>query len=142
MIILGIDTARGWALVEVSGRTKRVITAGTVPGVEQMIEKIHELSSDTDISVVLIEKSTSTHIFERPGTSPAVMRKIAFNVGQNIEKAESIYRYCKSLGLKAQFVVPLKGGTKLSPEQLKRITGYSGRTSNHARDAIMVAFTY
>lgn len=35
---------------------------------------------------------------------------------------------------------PRKGLTKLSPDAFARLTGWTGRTSNHARDAAMLVF--
>lgn len=37
-------------------------------------------------------------------------------------------------------IPPIKGATKLSAEYFKRLTGYEGKTSNHARDAAMLVF--
>lgn len=37
-------------------------------------------------------------------------------------------------------VKPQQGWTKLSPEKFQAITGYTGRTSEHGRDAAMLVF--
>ena len=37
-------------------------------------------------------------------------------------------------------VPPRKGATKWSPDTFARVTGYTGRTSNHARDAALLVF--
>lgn len=41
-----------------------------------------------------------------------------------------------------EMIKPVRGGTKLDPALFKKITKYTGRTSNHARDAAMIAFGY
>lgn len=41
-----------------------------------------------------------------------------------------------------QFIHPIKGGTKVSSETFKNLTGIKGRTSQHARDAFMIIYNY
>lgn len=46
--------------------------------------------------------------------------------------------FCKDRGIPFQAVPPGKGMTKVTPEYLRMVTGWTGRTSNHARDAAML----
>lgn len=46
--------------------------------------------------------------------------------------------FCKEYGLPFQAVPPRKGQTKLTSEYFQKITGWKGRTSNHARDAAIL----
>ena len=48
--------------------------------------------------------------------------------------------WCEDRGLTFTMHKPQRGGTKWSPEQFARITGYTGRTSNHARDAALLVW--
>jgi len=41
-----------------------------------------------------------------------------------------------------KFIHPLKGGTKKTSRDFKRITGWPGRTNEHMRDAGVIAYTY
>ncbi len=43
-------------------------------------------------------------------------------------------------GIVHKLIPPRKGLTKLSAEAFARLTGYEGRTSEHARDAAMLVF--
>lgn len=43
-------------------------------------------------------------------------------------------------GILFEAVAPRKGATKLSDETFKALTHWTGRTSNHARDAAMLVF--
>lgn len=46
--------------------------------------------------------------------------------------------FCKDYGIPFRAIPPVKGATKVSAEYFKTISGYQGRTSEHARDAAML----
>ena len=46
--------------------------------------------------------------------------------------------FCKDYEIPFQAIPPVKGATKVSAEYFKTISGYQGRTSEHARDAAML----
>lgn len=61
----------------------------------------------------------------------------------SVERDCKIWReFCEFHNIEFEAVPPqrMKGYTKLSAEQFKRITGYEGRTSNHSRDSAMLVF--
>ena len=137
MIVLGVDPDRGWAVV----KDRKIIEAGTVKGIKELEEKIDliaRLCRDARQELMArIERPTNPKVFPRPGLSHAAMIKIARNVGMNYEKCEELGRFCQSLGLKYEFVCPSR--KKLTSKEIKNITGWDGRTSQHSRDAIMLA---
>lgn len=139
MIVLGIDPDRGWALCE-HGMYHRIIAAGSEKGIEPLTEKIRRLSEEYSIDQARIERPPNKHVHDRPGQSAAAMRKIAVDVGENRAKAEMIFWFCNGLGLLAVFTNPVRNGTKLSAKQIEQLTGWTGRTNEHARDAIVIAW--
>ena len=48
--------------------------------------------------------------------------------------------FCCAHGIKFKSVKPASGATKWSAETFRRITGWEGRTSVHARDAAVLVF--
>ena len=48
--------------------------------------------------------------------------------------------WCKENGYQAVFIKPMGKGLKKSAVEFERITGWSGRTNEHARDAAMIVF--
>lgn len=46
--------------------------------------------------------------------------------------------FCRDYQIPFVAVPPIKGGTKVSESYFKTISGWKGRTSNHARDAAML----
>ncbi len=140
MICLGVDPARGWALVEHKKRHRSVLDAGTVKDVPELTEKIQELAGRYRIDKVRIERPAGRHVYARAGQTERKMQKIAVNVGENRAKAEAVYWFCTGMGLDTAYVPVVRNGTKLSPLQIELITGWTGKTSEHARDAIMLAW--
>jgi len=48
--------------------------------------------------------------------------------------------FCEAYNIRYEAVPPRAGATKWNAEIFRRITGYTGRTSNHARDAALLVF--
>ena len=48
--------------------------------------------------------------------------------------------FCEDLGIPFVSVPPRPGMTKWKPEYWAKVTGWKGRTSNHARDAALLVF--
>jgi len=48
--------------------------------------------------------------------------------------------FCEYYKIPFQAVAPQKGQTKWSSDYFKRVTGWTGRTSEHARDAAVLVF--
>ena len=48
--------------------------------------------------------------------------------------------FCTDYEIAFRALPPAKGATKLKPDYFKAITGWKGKTSEHARDAAMIVF--
>jgi hypothetical protein len=48
--------------------------------------------------------------------------------------------FCEDMDIPFEAVKPCAGATKRTTETFERLTGWKGRTSNHARDAAMLVF--
>lgn len=48
--------------------------------------------------------------------------------------------FCKEADIELRKIAPKNNYTKLSAEQFRKLTGWKGRTSDHARDAAMLVF--
>lgn len=137
--ILALDPDRGYAVV----KDRRIIEAGTVKGIKELEEKIivisHLCRDAQQELVVRIELSQTKRPYQRTERLPLAVRfKVQGDVGANREKAKSLGRLCVRLGLKYEFVEPC--AIKPTKKQIESITGYKGRTSEHSRDAIAIAW--
>ena len=134
MIALGIDPARGWAIAE----DGKIVKCGTVAGVKELTAKIIAINAAIKLDLVRIEKPKNMYVYQRPGYSVARMKHVAQSVGQNFAKADGLVFLCEGLGINVEVVPPLRGFVKLNAITFKTITGYHGKTSEHARDAGML----
>ena len=104
----------------------------------------------SDIDALLVEHAPALVVFEDSrlqspvfsrGTSQRAMLKIARNVGEIDQLCRQIDDTCKRLGVQCVGVSPLRKGSKLCARRFARITGWTGRSNQHERDAAMVAFS-
>lgn len=131
--ILGIDPDKGWGLA----KRGCLFAAGTVKDITALKKIISDFSISFKNCKVLIEKPTNPKVFPRPGVPYFAMLKIARNVGQNFEKAEELGRFCQENKIEYQFVIPNR--RKINCTDFRKITDYLKRTSQHARDAALIA---
>lgn len=138
MIIIGIDPPKGLALWDTESR--KFIKIETV----EFWDIIHEISTLKDagkIAVVVEAPQVNKPTFYRRGTNARAMSRISQNVGSNKRDSVLIIEYCARVGVKCIPVPPRrKNSTKHSPELFSRWTGWTGRTSEHGRDAAALVF--
>ena len=91
---------------------------------------------------VIFEDSRLTSPVWSRGTNTAARIKIARNVGQVDAWCSLIVAVCGELGIPAHGISPKKKGSKLDAEQFAKVTGWTGRSNAHERDAAMCAFRY
>lgn len=133
--LIGIDPGvnTGWA--EYCAETKQLRELHTL--------KIHEAIMLLEAINVQYEPGEWIVIFE-----DARKRKWFSSKGREaLQGAGSIKRDCtiledylKSRGIDYEARAPQRGATKWTAEQFKRLTGWQGRTSEHARDAALLVF--
>ena len=107
--------------------------------------------SPDQIDALLIEHMPRLLVFEDSrrqsavfgrGVNPRAMLKIARNVGEVDQICRQICETCRKLEIDVIAVSPLAKGAKMSAEQFRAHTGWSGRSNQHERDAAMVAWQY
>ena len=91
--------------------------------------------------VVFEDSRLQSHTWTRAKTV-AASAKMARNVGQIDAWCGLIASICEELGIPAHGVSPASKGTKVDAGRFARITGWSGSTNEHNRDAAMVAWPY
>lgn len=61
----------------------------------------------------------------------------------SIKRDFSVWKeFFEEYEIEFQEVAPKNIKTKVDPDYFKKLTGFTGRTSNHARDAAMLAFNF
>lgn len=100
-----------------------------------------ELSGVTVDRVVFEDSRLQSHTWTMAPTRAAAA-KMARNVGQVDAWCALIVGICGRLGIPAHGISPRGKGKKLNAEQFKAVTGWTGASNEHTRDAAMCAWPY
>ena len=92
--------------------------------------------------LVIEDSRLQSHVFTGPKESPEVRLKIARNVGMVDGFCSILTRMADSLDIPLIGVSPLGKGAKLDADQLAALTGWTGKSNPHTRDAAAVAWQY
>ena len=91
--------------------------------------------------VILEDSRMQSHVWTT-STSKAAAAKMARNIGEIDAWCKLIVAVCAGLDIPAHSVSPLGKGHKMAADQFERITGWTGSSNAHERDAAMVAWPY
>lgn len=137
MQVVGIDPgqATGLAVYE----NGKLIALYTVPA-----DQLEGWLAKNPPQLVIFEDSRGTGKTFTAAKAPSVAAalKIARNVGEIDRLCKDIEAMCKRMGIEAYGVTPARKGAKRNAAQFAQITGWDKRSSQHARDAAMVAWPY
>lgn len=134
-VVMGIDpgTHTGIALFEGG----KLTTLQTIEP-HQLVEVIETVMP----ARVVFEDSRLISPTWKRGVSNAAQLKIARDVGQIDAWCRLIVATCERLQIPAHGISPKAKGAKLSAEQFAVLTGWTGRSNEHSRDAACVAWQF
>lgn len=98
-----------------------------------------ENTSPHQVSKVIIERPNSKTVWHKKAMTRGAIERTSVNVGAVIREADLMIVRMKSLGYK---VVRVHPSGKIDADQFAKITGWTGRTNEHMRDAGMMAWGY
>lgn len=148
-LAIGIDPPRGLAAFNLD--TKRFEKLMNV-SFWDIIETLDLVREHYDIHVVceapqknlpvwLGDPSRGGRTGSRALTKTATLMKAAQNVGQNKQCAMLIIEWCERHGIRITTQKPgRRSMTKLTAEEFNRITGWTGSSNEHTRDAGMLVY--
>ena len=136
MIYIGIDPGTHTGVAIWDNKQQVFIELATIP-IHQALLKVKNYYNDnkglSNICVVFEDARQRTWFGKDKNTNAKLQG------AGSIKRDCSIWEdFCKDYQIPFLAVPPMKGGTKLSEEYFKTISGWKGRTSNHARDAAML----
>lgn len=99
------------------------------------------ISGKRPARVVFEDSRLQSHTWTNAPTRAAAA-KMARNVGQIDAWCNLITAICGELGIQAHGISPAGKGKKLDAEAFSRVTGWTAKSNEHARDAAMVAWPY
>lgn len=91
--------------------------------------------------VIFEDSRLQSAVWTQVKSRPAAL-KMARNVGQVDAWCSLITSVCDDLGIAAHGISPRGKGAKLNAEQFARLTGWTGSSNEHTRDAGAVAWPY
>lgn len=91
--------------------------------------------------VVFEDSRLQSNVWSAVGSKAAAC-KIARNVGQIDAWCSYILAVCEQARVPVLSISPKGKGKKVGAEEFERITGWSGSSNQHNRDAAMVAWPY
>ena len=133
MIYIGIDPGTHTGVAIWDSRAEEFLSLETL-SIHRALQEVFKWSQrPTEIQVVFEDARQRTW-FGRDKNTNAKLQGAG-----SIKRDCSIWEdFCKDYQIPFLAVPPMKGGTKLSEAYFKTISGWKGRTSNHARDAAML----
>ncbi|MCM1503384.1 MAG: hypothetical protein NC115_12090 [Bacteroidales bacterium] len=135
MIYIGIDPGTNTGLAIWSSSESMLLEVKTVTITQAMAEvQEYKAAGGAGNLMVVFEDARQRKWFgER---SQAKMQGAG-----SIKRDCSIWEdFLRERGISFRAVPPVKGGTKLTAERFRRLTGWKGQTNEHGRDAAMLVF--
>ena len=134
-LILGIDPGSNTGLATYIGG--KLVHLDTIAPVE--IAARIELARPT--RVVFEDSRLLSYTWTTIKSRPAAL-KMARNVGEVDAWCKLIVAVCEQFSIQAHGISPKGKGAKVNAEQFTRVTGWTGASNEHTRDAAMVAYPY
>lgn len=137
MIWFGIDPGvnTGVAMWK-DGELKVVETVGIIRAMCRVLAAWE--ASDDDVTVVF-EDARQRQWLPRERSASEYRGKL-MGAGSVKRDCDIWEEFCNVYGIKFIAQPPRAGATKWDAETFRNVTGYTGRTSNHARDAAILVF--
>jgi len=92
--------------------------------------------------LVIEDSRLQSHVFTGPQETSKVRLKIARNIGMVDGFCSILTRLAETLEIPMIGVSPLGKGAKINAAQLATITGWTGKSNQHERDAAAVSWKY
>lgn len=135
---IGIDPGRNTGVAIYNRMTNKITLALTVTFWELFHDILPGYSPEV-VDVVVEDANLNKPTFAKAGDFGAGRReKISRNVGSVQAESRLIIEGLRRLGYTVLAIRP--GGKKWDNETVKRLTGYTSRTSQHVRDAIRFCY--
>jgi hypothetical protein len=132
-VVLGIDPGVNTGVA--TYRAGKLVALDTIE--PHQIERF--IRAKAPARIVFEDSRLQSHTWTRAATRAAAA-KMARNVGQVDAWCTLITAVCAELGIPAQGISPAGKGAKLNADAFARVTGWTGKSNEHARDAAMVAW--
>lgn len=136
MICIGIDPGTHTGVAVWDTKERRFLSLETLP-IHQALDlvcKWQQDCKDRDVAMDVTFEDARQRTWFGKGDTNAKLQGAG-----SVKRDCSIWEdFCKDYGIPYWAKPPGKGMTKVTSDYFRTISGYQGRTSNHARDAAML----
>ena len=133
MLIIGIDPGKNTGIA-IYDPTRKVLTEVYMAKFWDAVELMRGLSRQ---DTVVIELPASKHVHHDEAVNKGAIQRTGVNVGSVIRESELLIELAGILKLPC--IIQRPGG-KTKAKAFKKITGWTGRTNQHNRDAGMLCY--
>ena len=131
---IGIDTGTHTGLAVWDDKKRELTSLETLP-IHKALSRVLAISGSEEVRVIFEDARQRTW-FGKDKSSNAKLQGAG-----SIKRDCSIWEdFLTDYEIPFQAVPPQKGCTKWTEEYFKMVTGWKGKTSNHARDAAVLVF--
>lgn len=138
MIWVGIDTGVHTGMAVWDSKRRELLSLDTVTIDEAIFRVLGLVAEYQDITVVVEDARKRKWV----PNSHDVRKEMARRLGAgSVKRDAKIWEdFLTRMRIPFQMIAPLKGATKWTGEGFAAVTGYTGRTTEHSRDAAMLVF--
>lgn len=136
-LFIGIDTGTETGLAVWNGSS---FTEVRTTKIHAALKRVEELAEENPGEVCVVIEDANLRKWFPQEKSESEYRGKLMGAG-SVKRDSTIWRdFCKDLGIQFTAVPPRPGMTKWNEDYWKHVTGWTGRTSEHARDAALLVF--
>jgi len=141
MIYVGIDCGERTGLAVWDSARKDFLRVETLPLYRalEVVRDYQQQSTELEPLAVIFEDARKRTWFARERNASEYRGKL-MGAGSVKRDAKIWEEFLDGYGIPHQAVAPRKGMTKWDAEYFAKVTGWKGRTSEHARDAALLVF--
>ncbi|OEH69182.1 MAG: hypothetical protein BAX61_03070 [Psychrobacter sp. B29-1] len=138
MILIGIDTGVKTGFAHSIDGVLQDVSTQTILSAQDRVLEIRDEAAQSDVKLVVCIED----VRKRTWVDPSIGKERLKGVGSVTRDCSIWQEFCERNGLRHILVPPSNIDTKRSAEDFEMITGWTARTSGHARDAGMMIYKY
>lgn len=138
-LYIGIDTGHDTGLAVWDTRRREFRAVATLP-IHRAMKAVHDWAADNPHDVRVVFEDARKRRWLPRDTSSSEYRGHLMGAG-SVKRDATIWEDAlKDWGIPFEATPPRPGLTKWDADTFAKVTGWRGRTSNHARDAALLVF--
>lgn len=141
-VLIGIDTGVNTGFATYSPISRKLISVETIK-IHEAMERVLAINSKCKLKVRFEDARLRTWFGDSRDAKVRAKVDAKQQGAGSVKRDASIWEdFLTDKNIAFEMVNPEKNNTKLDPSQFRQMTGWTARTSNHARDAAMLVYGF